>query len=146
MSGSSKGVAARITSKYPKALYTHCASHHLNLCVVKCCSVKEINSMMQTADSVSRFFSNSPKRQLALEKWIGELLPEEKRSKMKQMCRTRWVERHEAFEVFRDLFMPIVCCMEEIASSYASEWNRESHGLMQILSCLPSLSSLLLLL
>ena len=79
--------------------------------------------MMQTADSVSRFFSNSPKRQLALEKWIGELLPEEKRSKMKQMCRTRWVELHEAFEVFRDLFMPIVCCMEEIALSHASEWN-----------------------
>ena len=40
--------------------------------MVKCCSVKEINSnsMMQTADSESRFFSNSPKRQLALEKWI----------------------------------------------------------------------------
>ena len=89
MSGLSKGVAARITSKYPKALYTHWASHCLNLCVVKCCSVKEINSMMQTADSVSQFFSNSPKRQLALEKCIGELLPEEKRSKMKQMCSTR---------------------------------------------------------
>ena len=59
-----------------------------------------INSMMQTADSVSWFFSNSPKRQLALEKWIGELLPEEKRSKMKQMYRTLWVERHEAFEDF----------------------------------------------
>ena len=34
-----KGVAARITSKNPKAVYTHCASHHLNLCVVKFCSV-----------------------------------------------------------------------------------------------------------
>ena len=45
MSGLSKCVAARITSKYPKTLYTHCASHCLNLCVVKCCSVKEINSM-----------------------------------------------------------------------------------------------------
>ena len=86
MSGLSKGVVARITSKYAKALYTHCASHRLNLYVVKCCSVKEINSMMQTADCVSWFFSNSPKRQLALEKWIGELLSKEKRSKMKQMC------------------------------------------------------------
>ena len=44
------------------------------------------------------------------------------------MCRTRWVERHEAFEVFQDHFMPIVCCMEEIASSHASEWNRESRS------------------
>ena len=84
MSGLPKGVAARITSKCPKALYTHCASHRLNLCVVKCCSVKEINSMMQTADSVSWLFSNSPKSQLALEKWIGELLPEEKRSNMRE--------------------------------------------------------------
>ena len=24
--------------------------------------------------------------------------------------------------------MPIVCCMEEIASSHASEWNRESRS------------------
>ena len=43
---------------------------------------------------------------------------------MKQMCRTRWVERHEAFEVFRDLFN----CMEQKASSHASEWNRESRS------------------
>ena len=43
------------------ALYTHCASHRLNLCVVKCCKIQEANSMMQTADNVCRFFSNSPK-------------------------------------------------------------------------------------
>ena len=34
--------AAHITDKYPKALYTHCAAHALNLCVVKCCSIPEI--------------------------------------------------------------------------------------------------------
>ena len=66
MAGKSKGVAARIVIKYPKALYTHCASHRLNLCVVKCCSLREITNMMEIADSVSRFFTNSPKRQLSL--------------------------------------------------------------------------------
>ena len=30
MAGASKGAAARITARYPKALYTHCASHRLN--------------------------------------------------------------------------------------------------------------------
>ena len=64
MAGRSKGAAARITSQYPKAVYTHCAAHRLNLCVVKCCSVREVSNMMQTADAVARFFSNSPKRQL----------------------------------------------------------------------------------
>ena len=58
MAGKSKGVAVRIRTKYPKALYTHCASHRLNLCVMKCCSIKHVSNMMHTADSISRFFSN----------------------------------------------------------------------------------------
>ena len=47
-----RGVAAPIRDKHPKALYTHCAVHRLNLCVVKCCSIREVNNVMQTADSV----------------------------------------------------------------------------------------------
>ena len=34
--------------------------------------------MMHTADSVSYFFSNSPKRQLVLGKWISDVLSEKK--------------------------------------------------------------------
>ena len=44
------------------------------------------------------------------------------------MCRTRWIERHEAFESFMDLFMPIVCCLEEIANSSPAEWNAETRS------------------
>ena len=128
MAGRSKGAAARITSQYPKAVYTHCAAHRLNLCVVKCCSVREVSNMMQTADAVARFFSNSPKRQLALETWIDDIFQDEKRKKLKEMCRTRWVERHEAFEIFADLFLPTVSCLEAIANASTAEWNRESRS------------------
>ena len=31
MAGKSKGAAACVTAKQPKAFYTHCASHRLNL-------------------------------------------------------------------------------------------------------------------
>ena len=47
--------------------------------------------MMETVDSISRFYGNSPKRQEAIENWIGDVLPDEK-EKMKEMCRTWWVE------------------------------------------------------
>ena len=56
--------------------------------------------MMQTADTVARFFRNSHKRQLALEPWIEDIFEREERKKLKKMCRTRWVERHEALDVF----------------------------------------------
>ena len=84
--------------------------------------------MMQSADKISRSFSNSPKRQLALEKWIDSVLPEENRKRLKELCRTRWVERHEAFEVFSDLFLPTFCCLEAVVYSAPSDWNRETRS------------------
>ena len=54
------------------------------------------------------------------------MLPEENRRKLKELCRTRWVERHEAFQVFSDLFLPIFCCLVAIVYSSSSDWNRET--------------------
>lgn len=126
MAGKKKGAATRITQLFPKALYTHWVAHALNLCVVKCCSIADIRNIMDTGDSICRFFANSPKRQLALEKWVGQVIEGEHRRRLKSLCKTRWVERHEAFEVFVDLFEPLVCCLEDIKDS--NEWNRETRA------------------
>ena len=53
---------------------------------------QEISIMMQSANEVSQFFSDSPKRQLALEKWIDDLFTNERRKKVKEMYCTRWIE------------------------------------------------------
>ena len=50
MADKSKGAAACIFAKQPKALYTHCASHRLSLCMVKCCIIREISNIMRSAD------------------------------------------------------------------------------------------------
>ena len=64
---------------------------------------------METADSIIWFFSNSQKQQLELEKWIADVCPnEETRCKLKEMCKTRYVEQHEAFDVFIDVYLPLV--------------------------------------
>ncbi len=44
------------------------------------------------------------------------------RWKTEELCRTRWVERHEAFQVFSD---PIFCCFEAIPPT---AWNRETRS------------------
>lgn len=85
-------LAVHNLSKYPKALYTHCALHRLNLCVMKCLPIEEVINMMKTADKVSQFFNISPKRQLALEEWIDSVLRAENQKKLKDLCQTRWVE------------------------------------------------------
>jgi len=45
---------------------------------------------------------------------------------VKELCRTRWVECHDAFEIFCDLYLPTICCFESIAGSSGSEWNRDT--------------------
>jgi hypothetical protein len=40
---------------------------------------------------------------------------ETSRTKLKQLCRTRWVERHDAFSVFLDFFPAIVQTLEHFA-------------------------------
>ena len=146
MAGKRRGAAARITELHPKATYTHCAAHALNLCVVKCCSISEIRNTMDVADSVYRFFAFSPKRQLCLEKWVEQILEGERRRKIKSVCKTRWVERHQAFEVFLDLYQPLVCCLEEMKDSTQSEWNNETrkdaHSFFLALTRFPFLISL----
>ena len=83
MAGKLKGVAARMHSQYPKALCTHCTSHRLNLCVIKC---YEVNNMMHTADKIARFFDNSSKRQILLEECIESTLLDEIQKKLKEHC------------------------------------------------------------
>ena len=139
MAGKRRGAAARITELHPKATYTHCT---VNLCIVKCCRISEIRNAMDVADSVYRFFANSPKRQLCLEE---QVLEGERRRKIKSVCKTRWVERHQAFEVFLDLYQPLVCCLEEMKDS-TSEWNndtrKDAHSFFLALTRFPFLISL----
>ena len=132
MVGCSNRVATCIQDKFPKALYTDCAAHRLNLCVVKCCSIHEISNMMGTADSVVRYFKYSPKRQQHFEECIDAEFnttnTKENCTRLKELCRTLCVERHYAFAVFVDFLKPLVVCLDNINSNNGREWNRESRA------------------
>ena len=147
MSGAVKGAAARIIEKCPKAQFVHCAAHRLNLCVVKSCSVREVSNAMDCADSIVRFYKYSPKRQAFLEECIVASTSSEKRKKLKELCRTRWVERHDAFEVFINLYKPLVTCFRTIVME-TSSWNRDTrndaNSLLQSLLQFPMIVALII--
>ena len=87
MAGATKGVAARISQQYPKACYVHCALHVLNLCIVQSASVPDIRNMMDVASGVARFFNNSPKRQMALDKYFEDLHSSDSQSSKRKKLR-----------------------------------------------------------
>lgn len=68
MAGQLSGAAARITARQEKAIYVHCNSHILNLCVATCCKERLIRNMMDHVRVASEFFLFSPKRFALLQK------------------------------------------------------------------------------
>ena len=69
------------------------------------------------------FFAAHPKRQTAL---IAETKPESSITKLKDLCRTRWIQRIDALQVFQSLHISVVSCMEGICSDGPRLWSSDS--------------------
>lgn len=126
MAGSVNGTAAVISQQYPLATYLHCSSHCLNLAVVKSLEVTSVRNMMGVIGRTYQFYAAHPKRQRALEEAISNCQPSSAAHKLKDMCRTRWLQRIDAIEVFKCLHQSIVTCMERIYNDGPRLWSTDS--------------------
>ena len=126
MSGKTNGAASRISAQYPLALYTHCASHCLNLAVVASFEGTSVHNMIGVVNRLYVFFFAHPKCQKKLEEAIHNTQPESTVKKLKDLCRTRWVERIDAFDRIKTLHSSIVACFESISAEGASLWSPDS--------------------
>ena len=79
---------------------------------------------MGVISKVALFFENSPKRQTALEEKIAETEQPNKKRHLLNLCRTRWIHRHEAFENFGQLYEVVVDLLEDIRTSHG--WNQDT--------------------
>ena len=103
-----RGVQGLLAAENCKAVYTHCNGHILNLCIVQACSIQAVRNMNGTVTETAYFFKNSAKRQNFLETVVSGKTT---RVKVKDLCRTRWIYRHEAYENFFMLFKYLVSVM-----------------------------------
>ena len=126
MSGKTNGAAARISSQYSLALYTHCASHCLNLAVVASFEEASVRNMIGVVNRLSVFFFAHPKRQKMLEEAIHNTQPESNVQKLKDLCRTRWIERIDALDRIKKLHSSIVTCFESISAEGSFMWSPDS--------------------
>ena len=61
-----------------------------------------------------------------LESAISDNQPESAVFKLKDLCRTRWVQRIDALNVFQSLHPSIVACMKGICSDGQGLWSADS--------------------
>ena len=128
MSGARSGAKAVVQKAAPKAMYHHCAAHRLNLSIVYSCKISMIQNAESFLGEIARFFSFSPKRQRMLDKAIEASDTTPKAKKLKDACRTRWVERIDSYAVFLTLLPAIHLCLDAMVHPHmhqqlGTEWN-----------------------
>ena len=116
MKGDVNGAQAHVLKAvHKKALYTHCASHVFSLVVSYGAKVQEISKCLETIKETVTFITASAKRSECFEH-IQDASNAEPTKKLRRLCETRWVERHDAVLRFKELYECIMTCLGEIAS------------------------------
>ena len=85
MSGSKEGVAK---DGEPRAVYTHCYGHALNLSVCDCIKQSKVMKSALDVAEISKIIKKSLKRDSSFERLKTELAPETPGFRV--MCPTRW--------------------------------------------------------
>ena len=106
MPGKVNGLAAFCLKENQKALYTHCASHRLNLAIYSSCDIASVRNLMGTVKDVTYFFKFSPIRADHLHKFILSKEEAKKvKTKLLDPSRTGWVARIDGLDLFEDEFV-----------------------------------------
>ena len=82
--------------------------------------------MMNVVGRVYHFFAAHPKRQRAFEDSISKTQPSSTVHKLKDLCRTRWVQRTDALSVFCSLYQATVTCMESVCNDGRDLWTADT--------------------
>ncbi|XP_066913181.1 52 kDa repressor of the inhibitor of the protein kinase-like [Clytia hemisphaerica] len=131
MSGAKSGLSARIKSLYPLALYFHCASHRLNLAVAASTNIRGVRNMMDSIRKCSEVFHFSPKKTELLKEKIQELMPEDQRDTLIDVCKTRWLRRIDGLERVHEMMVPILETLDLIAGNHDGSYNKEARSIAQ---------------
>ena len=116
MSGKYRGVQARVKQLYPLAMYAHCCNHVLNLVTSTSSQLPVIRNAMATISDISVFLSCSAQRlsifQDNVEREVSGSASSQQ--KLKPICATSWVERHDSIIIFVTLLSAVVSTSEEL--------------------------------
>ena len=115
MSSERIGIQAQIREMSPLATYVHCSSHQLNLVISHSCALTEIRNVIDLLQHCFWFFLASPKRSDLLELIVSNQVVDKcKRKPLLDLCKTRWAERHTAYQHFYQSFPFIIEALEYI--------------------------------
>ncbi|KAM3843293.1 52 kDa repressor of the inhibitor of the protein kinase-like [Diretmus argenteus] len=123
MSGHVSGVRTRIQEQYPRAVYTHCRSHALNLVVVHgCADIPVVRNTMTIIEKIAVFFSATGARKAALQEQCTAAgdQPRTRTAGIPLMSDTRWGTRATTLCAFVDKFSAVHSALSTMETEHNS--------------------------
>eukprot|EP00057_Strongylocentrotus_purpuratus_P011007 XP_011665481.1 PREDICTED: zinc finger MYM-type protein 1-like [Strongylocentrotus purpuratus] len=143
MSSQQVGVAAVVKDEAPLAQYFHCAMHMLNLCATKSTQVVSIRNCLDIIQQMTSFFNSSAKRVIHLEAEIANAgIEESKQRRLKTLCQTRFLERHEAVINTLSLLPYVIRVVENMTGWQMPEARSKAASLLRAIASFDFLVSL----
>lgn len=144
-----KAFAAKVTEKYPKALLTFRSTCALNVSLANSISLSGVQLVMSTFKKINSFFRESPLLQLEFEHAISFFYPdkEDKANELKEICRTSWTKRHDAFEVALEVIEALLLCVDSLHDNEDMRWSDQvTHNALEISKALTDFEFIMALL
>ena len=116
MTGVRNGVAKQLTDEEPRAIFTHCYSHALNLAVgdtVKKC--KLMRSCLDAVFEITKLIKKSPKRDAIFQKLKHDLATDT--PSFHVLCPTSWIVCAESLQSVLDNYEVLLGVWEESKNS-----------------------------
>lgn len=130
-----KKFAAKLMERYPMAVLMLKSNDTLNMSLVSGMALSGVQLAMCTFKKIESFFSQSPMLCLELEHAISifYLDKEEKANELKEICRTTWTRRNDAFDVAVEILEALLLCMDSIYDNEDLRWNDQvTHDALEI--------------
>ena len=115
MLGVNAGVQAKVKAAQPKAIYSHCYAHCVNLVLVEATSTNHYTRIFfGVLQNLYNFLEASPHRHSKLESLMLELKSKPRIKSLKKLSDTRWACRSDAIQAVYENFTAIKKALEEI--------------------------------
>ena len=115
MAGARSGCKSIVQQQAPMAIYSHCAAHQLNLAVVSACKIQAFQNTESCIGEMARFFKFSAKQQHLLDRALDIVTPVTHAKKLKDACRTHWIQRIDLYTVFLELLPAVHTALQAIS-------------------------------
>ena len=115
MRGVNAGVQVKVKAAQPKAIYSHCYAHCVNLVLVEAASTNQYTrNFFGVLQNLYNFLEASPHRHSKLESLMLELKSKPRIKSLKKLSDTRWACRSDAIQAVYENFTAIKKALEEI--------------------------------